>query len=78
MEARLRYWLRIPPYQRRQAIHAGCVYDPTRQQWYVKEPLRPGFLLSDFEAWKATAEDTIEARQAIARYKKSLGGSSLR
>lgn len=74
----MRYWLRIPPFKRRQAIQAGCQYDPSRQQWYVEEPFGSYLTLADFEAWLEASEQLIEARQGLARTKKTQGDSGPR
>ena len=52
----MRYWLKIPMWKKRQAIHAGCQYDLDRKQWYVDEPLKPGFILDDFSHWTPSKE----------------------
>ena len=70
----MRYWLRIPPHQRRQAILAGCEYDPSRKQWYVDEPLRGCLTLADFESWRASSEVSLEKRKEQALTQRAQGG----
>jgi Domain of unknown function (DUF5710) len=57
----MRYWLRIPPQRRRQAILSGCQYDSEKKQWYVEEPFKRikniQLTLEDFQQWNPLKPD---------------------
>lgn len=74
----MKHYLRFPSYKLKTALLAGAKYDRQSKRWYIEEPLTPPFILEDFAAWKIVSEQTIEARQKLARSKKAHGGPSSR
>ena len=47
----MRYWLKVPKWKTRQASRAGCRWSLDYQQWYIEEPFKQPFNLSDFLSW---------------------------